>query len=354
MSSKRLIVIAGGTGGHIFPGIAIVQYLISQGWKILWLGTSDRLEATLVPQHGIEIEFIRIQGLRGKGIKPFFTLFPKFISAICKAYQIIRLWHPNVVLGMGGYVSAPGCLAAWIYGIPIVIHEQNGIAGLTNRWITKIAKITLQAFPGTLKNAVLVGNPIRNKLRRLPPPEMRWSCRKDLPLRILVLGGSQGSQILNFTIPQVAILMGNKITIWHQVGKQSLNTVMKYYQQVYHTKYRLNEFIEDIALAYAWADIVICRSGAMTVSEIAVVGLPAIFVPFKHNDKQQYWNALPLERIGAAKILEQSKFTAPLVAEILEKLDRSTLLKMAVLARSLAIRDATERIAAIICQSAIT
>ncbi|WWP01916.1 MAG: undecaprenyldiphospho-muramoylpentapeptide beta-N-acetylglucosaminyltransferase [Candidatus Dasytiphilus stammeri] len=352
MSSKRLIVIAGGTGGHIFPGITIVKYLMSHGWKILWLGTADRLEATLVPQHGIEIEFISIQGLRGKGVKEFWSFGPKFLSAIYKSYQIIKLWHPNVVLGMGGYISAPGCLAAWIHGIPIVIHEQNGIAGFTNRCITKIAKITLQSFPGTFKNAVLVGNPIRNKLCSLPPPEIRFSCRKLLPLRILVIGGSQGSEILNFTIPQLAMIMGNKITIWHQIGKQSLTTVKKYYQQVYYTKYRLNEFIEDIALAYAWADIVICRSGAMTVSEIAVVGLPAIFIPFQHNDKQQYWNALPLERIGAAKILEQSKFTAPLVAEILEKLDRSALLKMAVSARSLAICDATERIAAIICQLA--
>ncbi|WWP00873.1 MAG: undecaprenyldiphospho-muramoylpentapeptide beta-N-acetylglucosaminyltransferase [Candidatus Dasytiphilus stammeri] len=354
MPSRRLIVMAGGTGGHIFPGIAIAQYLMSHGWKILWLGTADRLEATLVPQHGIEIEFIRIQGLRGKGIKAFLTLCPKFISAVRKACKIIKLWHPNVVLGMGGYVSGPGCLAAWIYGIPIIIHEQNGIAGLTNRWIAKIAKITLQAFPGTFKNAVVVGNPIRDKLRTLPPPEVRFSCRQTLPLRILVLGGSQGSQILNFTIPQLAIIMGNKITIWHQVGKQALNIVMKYYQQVYHTKYRLNEFIEDIALAYSWADIVICRSGAMTVSEIAVVGLPAIFVPFKHNDRQQYWNALPFEKIGAAKILEQSKFTAQMVAEILKKLDRSTLLSMAVSARSLAISDATERIAAMICRSATT
>ncbi|WWP01385.1 MAG: undecaprenyldiphospho-muramoylpentapeptide beta-N-acetylglucosaminyltransferase [Candidatus Dasytiphilus stammeri] len=352
MPSRRLIVMAGGTGGHIFPGITIAQYLMNQGWKILWLGTPDRLEATLVPQHGIEIEFIRIQGLRGKGIKGFLNSCPKFISAVRKASQIIKLWHPNVVLGMGGYVSGPGCLAAWRYGIPIVIHEQNSIAGLTNRWIAKIAKITLQAFPGTFKNAVLVGNPIRHKLHTLPSPEVRFVCRKQFPLRILVLGGSQGSHILNFTIPKLAIIMGSKIIIWHQVGKQAFDTVMKYYQPVYHTKYRLNEFIEDIALAYTWADIVICRSGAMTVSEIAVVGLPAIFVPFKHNDRQQYWNALPLERIGAAKILEQSKFTAPLVAEILEKLDRVTLLNMAVSARSLAIRDATERIAAIICKSA--
>lgn len=338
---------AGGTGGHIFPGIAIAQYLLNHGWQILWLGTYDRMEVNLVQKYNIDLELIRIKSWRGKKFKLFFSLSLQFFRAIRQSYKIIKNWHPNIVLGMGGYVSGPGGIAAWIQDIPIVIHEQNVIPGLTNYWLAKIAYKKLQAFPGALNKAIVVGNPIRDEILSIPPPESRFLGRSRFPLRILVLGGSQGAQILNNVMPQVANILGNKIILWHQVGKNALSKVRELYKDISNTLsiYRITEFIEDIAIAYSWADVVICRSGALTVSEIAVVGLPAIFVPFVHRDKQQYWNAFLLKDVDAAEILENSEFTASNVVKILEKLDRTTLLRMALSARSLAIFNATERVA---------
>ena len=242
---KRLMVMAGGTGGHVFPGLAVAHHLMEQGWQVRWLGTADRMEADLVPKHGIEIDFIRISGLRGKGIKALLLAPVRIFNAWRQARDIMKRFKPDVVLGMGGYVSGPGGLAAWSLGIPVVLHEQNGIAGLTNKWLAKIATKVMQAFPG----------------------------------------------------------------------------------------------------AFPKADVVVCRSGALTVSEIAAAGLPALFVPFQHKDRQQYWNALPLEKAGAAKIFEQPQFTADAVATTLAGWNRDVLLEMAQRARATAIPDATERVA---------
>lgn len=336
---------AGGTGGHIFPGIAIAQYLLKMGWKIVWLGTHDRMEVNLIQKYNFHLELIRVKSWRREKIKSWLPTTLQFSMAVHQAYKIIKNWHPHVVLGMGGYISGPGGIAAWMQGIPIVIHEQNVIPGLTNYWLAKIACKKLQAFPGALHEAIVVGNPIRDEIRYLPPPESRFSGRNLFPLRVLVLGGSQGAQILNHVMPQVAHILGNKIHLWHQVGKNAFYQVRNLYKDLSNFKYRITEFIEDIARAYSWADVVICRSGALTVSEIALVGLPAIFVPFQHRDKQQYCNALLLKDVNAAKILETSEFTAVNVVKILEKLDRTTLLSMALCARSIAKFDATECVA---------
>ncbi|WWP02029.1 MAG: undecaprenyldiphospho-muramoylpentapeptide beta-N-acetylglucosaminyltransferase [Candidatus Dasytiphilus stammeri] len=345
----RLLISTGGTGGHIFPGIAIAEYLTNHGWHILWIGTDNRMEANLVPKYNIAIEFIRFSSFRGKNVKNFFYVISLAVKAIFQTCNIINIWKPDVVLGMGGYVSGPCILAAWILRIPILIHEQNAIAGLTNRLLAIFAKKRLQAFPGVLKKAIVVGNPIRYKIRLLPHPQIRFLNRKNNSLRVLILGGSQGSYILNKIIPELAMIMGKKITLWHQVGKESLYKIKKNYQNIYNTKYyRITEFIEDIAEAYAWADIVICRAGALTVSEISAVGIAAIFVPFNHRDKQQYLNALPLKKIGAANILEEKNFSATIVAKILTTFNRKKLLRMAVLARTLAIVDSTERVASAI------
>jgi len=321
---KRLMVMAGGTGGHVFPGLAVAHHLMDQGWQVRWLGTADRMEADLVPKHGIEIDFIRISGLRGKGIKAQFK--------------------PDVVLGMGGYVSGPGGLAAWSLGIPVVLHEQNGIAGLTNKWLAKIATKVMQAFPGAFPKAEVVGNPVRVDVLELPLPQERLPGREG-PVRVLVVGGSQGARVLNQTMPQVAAKLGNAVTIWHQSGKGAQQDVEQAYAAAGEPQHKVTEFIDDMAKAYAWADVVVCRSGALTVSEIAAAGLPALFVPFQHKDRQQYWNALPLEKAGAAKILEQSQFTADAVAATLAGWDREALLEMAERARAAAIPDATERVA---------
>ncbi|MFG1173761.1 undecaprenyldiphospho-muramoylpentapeptide beta-N-acetylglucosaminyltransferase [Erwiniaceae bacterium CAU 1747] len=351
MSGKRLMVMAGGTGGHVFPGLAVAHHLMAQGWQVRWLGTADRMEADLVPKHGIDIEFIRISGLRGKGIKAQLAAPLRIFNAWRQARAIMKRWKPDVVLGMGGYVSGPGGLAAWSCGIPVVLHEQNGIAGLTNKWLAKIAKKVMQAFPGAFPDAEVVGNPVRTDVLALPLPAERLSGRQG-PIRVLVIGGSQGARVLNQTLPEVAAILGDRITLWHQVGKGALDSVNQAYAKVGQTRHNVAEFIDDMAAAYAWADVVVCRSGALTVSEVAAAGLPAIFVPFQHKDRQQYWNALPLEQAGAAKIYEQPQFTAETVASTLAGWDRATLLQMAEKARAVAIPDATERVAAEVSKAA--
>lgn len=227
----------------------------------------------------------------------------------------------------------------------MVLHEQNGIAGLTNRWLARIAAKVMQAFPGAFPNAEVVGNPVRTDVLALPLPAERLQGREG-PIRVLVIGGSQGARVLNQTVPEVAARLGDRITLWHQVGKGALETVLRDYERVGQTQHKVTEFIDDMAAAYALADVVVCRSGALTVSEIAAAGLPAIFVPFMHKDRQQYWNARPLEEAGAAKIIEQPQFNADVVAELLASWDRKTLLAMAEKARAVAIPDATERVAA--------
>lgn len=228
--NKRLMVMAGGTGGHVFPGLAVAHYLQAQGWQVRWLGTADRMEAQLVPQHGIEIDFIQISGLRGKGLKAQLGAPIRIFRAVRQAKAIMKAYKPDAVLGMGGYVSGPGGLAAWLCGVPVVLHEQNGIAGLTNRWLSKIAKRVLQAFPGAFPNAPVVGNPVREDVLALPAPQQRLAGRMG-PIRVLVVGGSQGARILNQTMPKVAEQLGSRITLWHQVGKGALPTVLADYEK---------------------------------------------------------------------------------------------------------------------------
>ncbi|WP_241649269.1 undecaprenyldiphospho-muramoylpentapeptide beta-N-acetylglucosaminyltransferase [Rosenbergiella collisarenosi] len=344
MSSKKLMVMAGGTGGHVFPGLAVAHQLMEEGWEVRWLGTADRMEADLVPKHGIEIEFIKINGLRGKGAKALLQAPWRIFSAWRQARKIIKQWQPDIVLGMGGYVSGPGGLAAWSCGVPIVLHEQNGIAGLTNQWLSKIARKVLQAFPGAFAHADVVGNPVRKDVLALPSPTERFQEREG-PLRVLIMGGSQGARILNQQLPEVAQALGNSVTFWHQTGKGNQAAVEQDYQQRGVGQHKITEFIDDVAAAYAWADVVVCRSGALTVSEIAAAGVSAIFVPFPHKDRQQYWNALSLEKAGAAVILEQPHFTAQAVIECLQNWDRKALLVKAEDAQKTAVRDSTQRVA---------
>lgn len=347
MKAKRLLVMAGGTGGHVFPGLAVAHQLMEQGWQVRWLGTADRMEADLVPKHGIEIDFIQISGLRGKGWRAQLGAPLRIWRAIRQARQIMRDYQPDVVLGMGGYVSGPGGVAAWLQGIPVVLHEQNAIAGLTNRWLSRIAAKVLQAFPGAFAKAPVVGNPVRQDVLALPEPAQRMKDRSG-PLRVLVVGGSQGARILNRTLPAVAAALGDQITLWHQVGKGALPEVEQAYQAAGATGHKITEFIDDMADAYQWADVVICRSGALTVSELAAAGVPAIFVPFQHKDRQQYLNGLTLEKAGAAYIIEQDQLTAERLEAQLLLLNRPQLLAMAQRARAAAIPDATDRVAAVI------
>ncbi|PQJ67924.1 undecaprenyldiphospho-muramoylpentapeptide beta-N-acetylglucosaminyltransferase [Photobacterium angustum] len=345
--NKRLLVMAGGTGGHVFPGLAVAQKLQQQGWEIRWLGTADRMEADLVPKHGIEIDFIKVKGLRGQGVLRLLTAPFKIVGAILQARKYIKAWQPDVVLGMGGYVSGPGGVAAWLSGVPVVLHEQNAVAGLTNQWLSKIAAKVLQAFPGAFANKEVVGNPVRHDVTVLPAPAERFAERTG-PIRILVMGGSQGARILNQTMPEVAKVLGDSVTIWHQAGKGSQQSTEQAYNDQTTTPHKVTEFIDDVAAAYSWADLVVCRSGALTVSELSAAGVGAIFIPFMHKDRQQALNADHLVQCGAAKMIEQMDLTVSGLAQEIQKLDRHTLEKMACAAREAAIIDADERVANVI------
>ncbi|WMY94826.1 MAG: undecaprenyldiphospho-muramoylpentapeptide beta-N-acetylglucosaminyltransferase [Arsenophonus sp.] len=343
---KRLMVMAGGTGGHIFPGLTVAKYLQVYGWDVCWLGTANRMEADLVPKHGINIKFIKISGLRNKGFLAFFVAFFEIIHAIKQAKLIIKNYHPDIVLGMGGYISFPGVIAAWLCNIPIVLHEQNAVAGLTNRCLAKISKCILQAFPGAFPHAMVVGNPIREDILGLPDPEKRFFNRSG-SIQVLVMGGSQGANIFNQILPQLAVKLNKKIIIFHQTGKNNQEITKSLYKKLCNKNviYKITEFIDDIGEAYAWADVIICRAGALTVSEISVIGLAAIFVPFQHKDRQQYWNAVILEKVKAATIIEQPYFSIDALLKLFNKWNRMDLLEMSKKARTMSITDSTQRIA---------
>ena len=347
--AKKLLVMAGGTGGHVFPAIAVARELQQQGWEICWLGTKDRMEADLVPKHGIPIEFIQISGLKGKGVGALLKAPFAILRAVMQACKIIKKFKPDAVLGMGGYVSGPGGIAAKLCGVPVILHEQNAVAGLTNVWLSKIARRVLQAFPNAFPNAEVVGNPVRQDLFEIEAPEQRFAER-SYPINILVMGGSQGAQVINQTVPEVAKVLGNQVFISHQVGKGKLAGV----EEIYHATGNgvASEFIDDMKAAYEWADLVICRSGALTVCEIAAAGLPAVFVPFQHKDKQQFLNAEYLVETGAAYVIEQPEFTPEKLLAVLEPLiaDRTKLTEMAIKARAKATPTAAKRVAEVIVE----
>lgn len=349
--AKKLLVMAGGTGGHVFPAIAVARELQQQGWEIRWLGTQDRMEADLVPKHGIPIDFIEISGIKGKGIAALLKAPFAIFKAVLQARKIIKAYQPDAVLGMGGYVSGPGGIAAKLCGVPVILHEQNAVAGLTNVWLSKIARKTLQAFPTAFPNTETVGNPVRQDLFQIAAPEHRLAER-GYPINILVMGGSQGALVMNQVVPEVAKMLGNAVFISHQVGKGKLQGVEEVYQTTGNGA--ASEFIDDMKAAYEWADLVICRSGALTVCEIAAAGLPAIFVPFQHKDRQQFLNAEYLSKQGAAIVIEQQDFTAESLLKALQPLieNRQILTDMAVKARQMATPMAAKRVAEVIVQEA--
>lgn len=352
--NKKLLVMAGGTGGHVFPAIAVAQQLQQQGWEVQWLGTADRMEAQLVPKHGIKINFIQISGLRGKGLFALLKAPFAIFRAVMQARKIIKQYQPHAVLGMGGYVSGPGGIAAKLCGVPVILHEQNAVAGLTNVWLSKIAKRTLQAFPSAFPQAEVVGNPVRQSLYAEPLPEQRYAERTG-KLRLLVVGGSQGARVLNQNVPPMVARLTDKLDVRHQVGAGNVENVTALYQKLgvdTQSAVKITEFFDDMAAAYAWADLVICRSGALTVCELAAVGTPAIFVPFQHKDRQQFLNAKYLADVGAAKIVEQADLSPEVLVNLVENLDRAMLCEMAMKAKSMATPLAAKRVADVIIENA--
>jgi UDP-N-acetylglucosamine--N-acetylmuramyl-(pentapeptide) pyrophosphoryl-undecaprenol N-acetylglucosamine transferase len=348
-NKKTLVVMAGGTGGHVFPGLAVADALKEQGWAVSWLGTADRMEAQLVPQHGYEIDFIDIAGIRGNGLKRLLMAPIRIIKSILQARSVLKKRRVDLVLGMGGFASGPGGIAAWSMGIPVILHEQNAAAGVTNRILLRFSKRVLMGFSGAFQSdkAILVGNPVRRPLIELPVKKI---SAENEPLKVLVFGGSLGAKVLNDLLPDVFSSFDNEnLNVMHQSGKGHYQAVQKSYQQL-HVKANVQEFITDMASAYEWADLVICRAGALTVAELAVVGLPAIFVPLPHAvDDHQTKNAQYLVSQEAAVLIAEKELTAKKISDYLLLFlhNRKLLTAMSQKSRKAAIIDATERVASI-------
>ncbi|BDA59026.1 MULTISPECIES: undecaprenyldiphospho-muramoylpentapeptide beta-N-acetylglucosaminyltransferase [Shewanella] len=349
-AGKRILVMAGGTGGHVFPALAVAKYLAQQGWQVRWLGTADRMEARLVPQYGFDIDFIDIKGVRGNGLVRKLAAPFKVVRSILQAKAVIAEFKPDVVLGMGGFASGPGGVAAKLAGVPLVLHEQNAIPGMTNKLLSRIASQVLCAFKNTFTQvkAKVVGNPIRRELIALGAEPKQAA---DDALKVLVVGGSLGAKVFNDLMPEVVAALSKQqsITVWHQVGKDNLTGVKSAYQQQgQEGGVNVTEFIDDMEAAYRWADVVLCRAGALTVSELAAVGLPSILVPYPHAvDDHQTRNAQVLVEAGAAFLLPQAILDVNKLVSKLQLLanDRAELAQMGQRARDVAVLDATEQVA---------
>lgn len=329
-----ILMMAAGTGGHIFPALAVADELTAQGAKVLWLGTPNGMENTLVgdkyPMHHIDM-----QGLRGKGLARLIKMPFMLFSATKHAKNIIKNNNINAVIGFGGYVSMPGGMAAKWSKIPLLIHEQNAIAGMSNRTLSNYADTVLQAFDSAFHHkAVTVGNPIRSNIGKVPTPDERYNISDKSPLKILVVGGSLGASAINKAIVELLKISDKPLSVKHQCGKDNHNEMLVAYSQAgidtsKHT-FQLMPFIDDMASAYRWADIVVCRAGALTVSEIASVGIGAIFVPLPHAvDDHQTFNAKSLTDKGAGILLPQPELSGAKLAQILNNLDREQCLTMA-------------------------
>jgi len=349
---KRIVIMAGGTGGHVFPALAVAEFLKEQGWQVSWLGTHKGLESRIVPESGIEIDWLSISGIRGKGLASKVMAIFMLFKACLQAYKILRKRKPDVVLGMGGYVAGPGGLMARILGIPLVIHEQNRIPGTTNRLLARFANQVLQAFPNSFSmklNAKHTGNPLRKRFVSASEHE-RKRKQVEKEVRILIIGGSQGAQILNNIVPEAIAefraLNDQSITvkIIHQTGEALLSQVKDRYDAL-GVQAKTSSFIDDMVEVYQWADLVICRAGAMTVSEVSAMGLPAIFIPLPTAiDDHQAANARYLTDNGAALLLTQSELNPEILAEyIIKTLKNSNEMRASTL--NLARLDATTLVA---------
>ncbi|MFT4103903.1 MAG: undecaprenyldiphospho-muramoylpentapeptide beta-N-acetylglucosaminyltransferase [Burkholderiaceae bacterium] len=340
------MIMAGGTGGHVMPGLAVAEAMRARAWNVIWLGNPGGMEATLVPRHGFAMRWVRFGGLRGKGLRTKLMLPVNLARALWQSLRVMRAERPAVVLGMGGYISFPGGVAAAMMGRPLVLHEQNSVAGLANRTLARLARRVLVAFPDALPRAQWCGNPVRVEIAHLPPPGQRYAGR-DGPLRVLVVGGSLGAQALNTVVPRaLAMLSGDeRPRVVHQSGKAHRQALADAYREA-GVAAELREFIDDMAAAYRDADLVVCRAGAMTVAEVTAAGVAALMVPFPFAvDDHQTTNARFLSERGAAILVPQSELTPDRLAGLLKGMTRERLLRMAVRARAMARPDATRDVA---------
>ncbi len=343
-----LMVMAGGTGGHVYPAMAVADYMKEHGWKIVWLCTEGGMENKLIEGKSYEKAMITMQGVRGKGLLGWLLLPIKLATASKQSISAIHKYQPNVVLGMGGFAAFPGGLMAKLLGKPLVIHEQNSIAGLTNKVLAIFATRVLAAFPAAFGDkATLVGNPVRHDITQLPTPEHRYKQRTG-KLNLLVVGGSLGAAALNDVLPKaLANLPTDTFNVVHQAGEKHIDTLQANYQAG-GVQAETKAFINNMSEMYAWADVVICRAGALTIAELACVGVASVLVPFPHAvDDHQTYNAQYLSDAGAAKLIQQTEFNVQKATEILSSLTRESCLAMAIKAKALAKPEATSSVAKI-------
>ncbi|MDF1781561.1 MAG: undecaprenyldiphospho-muramoylpentapeptide beta-N-acetylglucosaminyltransferase [Alcanivoracaceae bacterium] len=353
--SDNVLVMAGGTGGHVIPALTVAEVLRARGYQVHWLGAEQGIENRLVPAHNFPLHRLTISGVRGNGVMRKLMAPLKLVRAVYAACKIIRDIRPKLTVGFGGFASGPGGIASVISGVPLVIHEQNAVPGLTNRVLSKVARIVLQAFSGAFKgSAMTVGNPVRDAIVALPAPEQRYAAREG-DLNILITGGSQGALALNCLLPaQLAKVVGDAaVNIRHQAGRGRVEEAERAYKAA-QLNADVAEFIDDMAQAYGWADLIICRAGAATVCEVAAAGVAALFVPLPTAvDDHQTFNARWLSDEGAALLLPQSELESGALQKLLsEYFTRAQLQDVACRARSMAITDSAEKVAEI-CQEVI-
>jgi UDP-N-acetylglucosamine--N-acetylmuramyl-(pentapeptide) pyrophosphoryl-undecaprenol N-acetylglucosamine transferase len=346
-----VLIMAGGTGGHVFPGLALAETLRQRGVPVVWLGSRSGLEARLVPARGIPVEWIEVRGMRGKGLARVLTAPLMLTRALWQALTVLRRLRPLAAVGMGGFVSGPGGIVAAVLRVPLLVHEQNAVAGWTNRFLAHFARVVFEAFPGSFPvnlRAREVGNPVRGEIVALPPPGQRETGRRAVP-RLLVLGGSQGALALNEMVPAALSLLAaeTRPAVHHQAGERMLEAARDAYRRA-GVVARVEPFIDDMAAAYGWADLVVCRAGALTISELAAAGVASVLVPYPHAvDDHQTANARFLVDAGAALLVQQSHLDPAQLAALLVKLflEPGRLAGMAAKARGLARTDAAERVA---------
>jgi UDP-N-acetylglucosamine--N-acetylmuramyl-(pentapeptide) pyrophosphoryl-undecaprenol N-acetylglucosamine transferase len=341
---RTLLIMAGGTGGHIFPGLAVAEQARAAGWQVVWMGARGGMEERLVPRHGYAAAWIRARAARGKGLLQKLLLPANLLFSFWESAGHIRRIRPDVVLGLGGYVAFPGGMMASLLGRPLALHEQNAIPGLANRVLAGVSDKVMVAFPDTLPRAEWTGNPVRADIAALAPPEERFRGREG-PLKLLVVGGSLGAQVLNETVPRALALLERRPQVVHQSGEKHLEALRAHYAAA-AVQGELVAFIDDMARRYAEADLVICRAGAVTIAELSAGGMAGILVPFPHAvDDHQTANARFLADRGAAILLPQRELTAERLAELIRTLDRAALLQMARNARALGKPDAARVVA---------
>ena len=351
--TRSILIMAGGTGGHIFPALAVADCLRTQGWHITWLGARNSMEAELVPKHGYEMVWVRFSGLRGKGLLRQLLLPLNLLVAFAQSAAALLHHRPDVVLGMGGYITFPGGIMAALLRKPLLIHEQNSIAGLSNKVLARLAARVMSGFPNVLPQAEWCGNPVRDSIAALPEPQVRYATRSGV-LNLLVVGGSLGAKAINECVPKALALLppAARPKVLHQTGKQHFSAVQSAYQQA-NVAGEVQPFLDDMAQHYAWADIVICRAGALTIAELAAAGVASILIPFPFAvDDHQTSNARFLGDHKAAVLLPQTKLDPGTLADLLRDMTREHALKMAQAARKLAKPGAAQRVAQVCAELA--